>query len=538
MLENTLDFGYWLAQQVPVVKGRLNAHVKEEIAKEYQSNIDKLAIERKNMHLIDKMPVKGMSPKEILHHLDIDPDECFFNFDEISANEDWKNLTVKSGDGKDSGALYAVYPKELQALLMTGYNAYALINPIHNKSPRASAMQAEVIAISQRLFHGSSDGYGLITHGGTTSIIEAMAAYVLHARARGVRVPEIVVPETAHTAFKKAAKLTAAKLIVVPVDPATGAVTATEMRKYLSRNCAVMVGSAPSFMDGIHDPIGKLGQLAEEYNIPFHVDSCLGGFLTAFRDTSADPLDFRVRGVTSISADGHKYLKLPKGSSVLLFANHSPAISVYAALNWRGGLYATAGILDGSTCAARAVEFMILTLYFGEERFQKTAANIIQLRERLQTAINQLATERPGDISVFGKPEWSVLGFRSHNINPHLIADEMSNRGWALSMLQKPKGFHMCLTEVHTLIDDFVEQFVLDLRASIIAAKALPANAIPTGNNKTYGVTRLLPSKLQEMGAIAYQKAKLDLQGTFFSRRAVASPGEPPLAITFSASSV
>lgn len=51
-------------------------------------------------------------------------------------------------------------------------------------------------------------------------------------------------------------------------------------------------------------------QLAVKYKIPFHVDACLGGFLIAFMDKAGFPLkrpfDFRVKGVTSISADTHK----------------------------------------------------------------------------------------------------------------------------------------------------------------------------------------------------------------------------------------
>lgn len=50
-------------------------------------------------------------------------------------------------------------------------------------------------------------------------------------------------------------------------------------------------------------------QLAVKYNIPFHVDACLGGFLIVFMEKAGfklDPFDFRVKGVTSISADTHK----------------------------------------------------------------------------------------------------------------------------------------------------------------------------------------------------------------------------------------
>lgn len=62
-------------------------------------------------------------------------------------------------------------------------------------------------------------------------------------------------------------------------------------------------------------------QLAVKYKIPFHVDACLGGFLIAFMDKAGFPLkhpfDFRVKGVTSISADTHKVRMEEKGLPVL-----------------------------------------------------------------------------------------------------------------------------------------------------------------------------------------------------------------------------
>lgn len=52
-------------------------------------------------------------------------------------------------------------------------------------------------------------------------------------------------------------------------------------------------------------------QLGLEYGIPVHVDSCLGGFLLPFMEKAGFPIlpfDFRVPGVTSISADTHKVI--------------------------------------------------------------------------------------------------------------------------------------------------------------------------------------------------------------------------------------
>ncbi|HBD7174583.1 TPA: Dot/Icm T4SS effector sphingosine 1-phosphate lyase LegS2 [Legionella pneumophila] len=510
MKQRIIDSAYALAKNLPGV----NQIIEKELNKELSSTREKLRIQRSGMTLREEIPEEGLSPQDILSAFDVDVEKCHFDFLSVTNDSPEREFLVGRGDGKDSGALYAIHPKELTELLKEVYGATALTNPLHDKWPRINAMQAEVIRWCQNLFHGSKEGYGLLTHGGTTSIIEAMAAYVIRARAKGIDYPEIVVPETAHAAFKKAAELTGAILITVPVDKKTGAVNPNVMSSYITRNTAVMVGSAPSFMNGIHDPVSELGQLAKKKNVPFHVDACLGGFLTAFLDTSSEPMDFRVPGVTSISADLHKYGCCPKGTSVCLFSEDSPALSVYAALNWSGGLYATPGILDGSTSGARVAEVYATLSYYGKNKYQEIAKSIITLRNAIQKELTTLVEEGAGltseDIYVYGNPQWSILGFRSNTCNAHFIADELEKRGWKLNLLQNPDGFHLCLTHVHTVVKGFETQFINDLREAVIDVKNYPPGKKPSGNVKVYGAVGMMPIELQKEICKQYQKARLD----------------------------
>lgn len=72
-----------------------------------------------------------------------------------------------------------------------------------------------------------------------------------------------------------------------------------------------LVGSAPNFPYGTMDDIDQISYLGVKYNIPVHVDGCLGGFLIAFMEDAGYPIppfDFRLPGVTSISADTHKVI--------------------------------------------------------------------------------------------------------------------------------------------------------------------------------------------------------------------------------------
>jgi|GEM_PF-16172 len=514
--QRLIDIVYDLVKSWSPVK----AFVDKELDKHLASSRAKLAVERSKMNLQEKMPEAGRSPAEILQEFNVDTEDCLFDFDSVMPGDYARNFIISNDGGKDSGALYAAHPRELNELLRVVIGQSMLSNPMHDKWPRIVAMQAEVISWCKDLFHCSSNGYGLITHGGTGSIMEAMLAYVHHAKKRGIQVPEIIVPETAHAAFDKTAlKASGAVLIVVPVDPKTGAVSAQKMRGYLSRNTAVMVGSAPSFMYGICDPISELGQLAIEFNIPFHVDACLGGFVTAFLDTSKNPFDFKVKGVTSISADLHKYGYCPKDLSVCLFSEDSPAIPVYAALNWSGGLYTSPGLLDGSTSGARIAEAYATLSYYGRERYENISKSIVALRAKLQQEVSRLTSSQLGftsdEIMVFGDPQLTLLGFRSKTLNVHMIANELEIRGWKLNFLQNPDGFHFCLTHVHTLVDGLVENFCSDLKDSVLAVMAYPKDKKPSGNVKVYGAVGFMPTELQERICVEYQK---DRQGLSFAR--------------------
>lgn len=74
------------------------------------------------------------------------------------------------------------------------------------------------------------------------------------------------------------------------------------------------------------DDIERIAKLARKYKVPLHVDACLGGFLVIFMKRAGYPLpkfDFAVKGVTSISADTHKYGFTPKGECVAMSSSGS-----------------------------------------------------------------------------------------------------------------------------------------------------------------------------------------------------------------------
>ena len=71
----------------------------------------------------------------------------------------------------------------------------------------------------------------------------------------------------------------------------------------------------------------------------------MGGFLLPFLTELGritEPFDFRVPGVTSMSADIHKYGYASKGVSVILYRTPNwPASRLFTTTDWLGGFYAS-----------------------------------------------------------------------------------------------------------------------------------------------------------------------------------------------------
>ncbi len=146
-----------------------------------------------------------------------------------------------------------------------------------------------------------------MTSGGTESLILMCKAYRDMAKAeRGIRRPNIVMPVTGHVGVDKAGHLLGIEIRHVPIDPVKMTPDLAKFERAIDGNTCAMVGSAPQYPHGIMDPIREMAKIALRKKIPFHVDACLGGFLIAFMGDDVEPFDFRVKGVTSISADTHK----------------------------------------------------------------------------------------------------------------------------------------------------------------------------------------------------------------------------------------
>ncbi|KAL6190615.1 hypothetical protein ACLB2K_037009 [Fragaria x ananassa] len=399
--------------------------------------------------------------------------------------------------GKCSGTVY-IGGSEFEghfSLINEACSMFAHTNPLHmDVFQSVVRFEAEVVAMTAAMLGSktkSSGGQicGNMTSGGTESILLAVKTSRDYMKARkGIKKPEMIIPESAHSAYDKAAQYFNIKLWRVPVDKEFQA-DVKAIRKFINRNTILIVGSAPGFPHGIVDPIEELGQIASSFDICLHVDLCLGGFVLPFAQKLGYPIppfDFSVKGVTSISADVHKYGLAPKGTSIVLYRNHDIRKHQFVAVTeWSGGLYVSptmAGSRPGGLIAGAWAAMMAL----GEEGYLENTRAIMEVSKKLQKGLEDIP-----ELFIIGRPDMTVVAFGSNVVDIFEVNDIMSSKGWHLNALQRPNSIHICMTLQHVpILDDFLR----DLRESVKTVKENPG-PISGGLAPIYGAAGRMPDR-------------------------------------------
>ena len=399
--------------------------------------------------------------------------------------------------GRVSGCIYHG-GEELTDVMTEAFRRFALSNPLHpDVFPFVRKMEAECVAMTLALFHGecAPSGCGTMTSGGTESILMAVKTYRDLARStRSIREPELVVPVTAHAAFDKACHYFGVKLVHVPVDPITFRADPRRMAAAITPNTIALICSAPSYPQGVIDPVGSLASLAKSKNLPLHVDCCLGSFCIAFSEEAGfpltEPFDFRVDGVTSISVDTHKYGFAPKGSSVVLYARKDIRHAQYfVAPEWTGGIYASPSIA-GSRPGALIAACWATMMTVGKSGYVKATQKILTAAKEITQGVRSTP-----DLKLFGQPDLSVVCFGpkdGSSLNIYNVADSLTERGWNLNTLQNPPCVHICVTYANC---GSSAKFVDDLRKAIDHVKTAPAGTFKDGAGAMYGLAASIPDK-------------------------------------------
>jgi glutamate/tyrosine decarboxylase-like PLP-dependent enzyme len=385
--------------------------------------------------------------------------------------------------------------EDLRRLAAEAYTEFMSENGLSPLAfPSLRRFEAEVLSIAAELFHGDTAA-GTMTSGGTESILMAVKTARDFARAeRGISEPEMVLPATVHPAFQKAAHYFGVKALNIPVGPDFRA-DVNAMRAAIGPRTVLVVGSAPAYPHGVMDPLSELAALAQEKGVLFHVDACLGGFLLPFARRLGHDIpdfDFAVPGVTSLSADLHKYGYAAKGASLVLY--RTPELrrhQFFTFANWSGGIYASPSMAGTRPGGAIAAAWAVLK-YLGEEGYLRLARTVLDTSKALREGIAAI----PG-LKLLGDPRLSIFAFSSDSLDVYALGDAMEARGWKLDRQMMPPALHLMVTPAHAAV---VEPFLADLRAC--AASLASGEPAPDGSAAMYGMLGALPDKSEAEGFI------------------------------------
>jgi sphinganine-1-phosphate aldolase len=338
--------------------------------------------------------------------------------------------------------------------------------------PSATRFEGEVIAMALDLMHGDAaaerghDIAGMVTSGGSGSIMHAMLAYRDHAREeRGITNPNVIKPETSHPAFDKGCHLFGVEARNVPVDPHTFTVRPEVMAEQIDENTVTIVGSACNYGYGTVDPIPELSDLACERDVGLHVDGCLGGFILPFGQALGHgdripAFDFRLPGVTTISADTHKYGYALKGTSTLLFRDKALRNSQYFfRTGWTGGKYCSPG-MEGSRSGGLLAATWASMVSLGRNGYLEHARKVFDTSFAMQEAVRSHA-----ELRILGDPTF-LFAFTSDVFDIYHVNDFMRTRGWRFNGQQYPNAIHMAVTRPQTQ-PGVVEAFATDLAEAV-----------------------------------------------------------------------
>src|SRR3984885_7235602 len=332
--------------------------------------------------------------------------------------------------GTCSGTMYCG-DHEHYRFLTDAFGLFAHVNALQrDMCPSATKFEAEIIAMTLDLLHAEavSDGEpaGLVTSGGSGSIAHAMLAYRDQAaQGRGITRPNVIKPETPHPAFDKACHLFGIELQRAPVDPKSTLVDVDWVADHIDENTVAIIGSACNYGYGTVDPIEELSDLAARRGVGLHVDGCLGGFILPFGQELGYDIpvfDYRLDGVTSISADTHKYGYALKGTSVLTFRDKSLRNSQYFfETDWSGGKYCSPG-MEGSRSGGLLAATWASMVHLGRSGYRRYAKAIFETAESMREAVSS----HP-ELRILGDPTF-LFSFTAEGFDVYHVNDFMRER--------------------------------------------------------------------------------------------------------------
>ncbi|MBX3125722.1 MAG: aspartate aminotransferase family protein [Polyangiaceae bacterium] len=387
----------------------------------------------------------------------------------------------RSRDLKGDGRAFAFVYDAGEPLRELAREAYAACMPINGLDPTvypsARKLENAVVGACLELAQAPEGAVGTATAGGTESVMLAVKAARDYARKTRPQVtrPKMLLPQTAHACFHKAAQYLGVELVSVDVDPVTFRANVADARAKMNPDVILVVGSAPSYAHGVIDPIEELAALALEHGALMHVDACVGGLVLPFmRDNgeAVPPFDFSVEGVTSMSMDLHKYGFAPKGVSVVLQRTRALRDAQYfACASWTGYSIINSTTLGSKSISALGAAFVVMQ-HLGREGYRAQTRAMWDATKRLVSTIEST----PG-LRLLARPDMNLLAFTTEPGDVFELADRLTECGWHV---QPTYAFGPSPSHIHVTLDPGnsarVDQFCLDLGKCM---NELPARQSP-----------------------------------------------------------
>lgn len=393
----------------------------------------------------------------------------------------------KAGDRNWRRGRLAVYfywlDEELERVQQEAYLAYWTENNLGQRAyPSLKSLEDEVIAMGLALLGGGAAAGGTFTSGGSESIFLAMMAARNKARMqRGIAGGNIVLPNSAHLTFDRAAEALRLEARRVPIGPNLRADVAA-MAARMDADTVALVGSAPNYPFGTFDPIAELAALAAARGAWMHVDACVGGFLAPYvrrLGHTVPAFGLEVPGVTSLSADIHKHGMAPKGASLLLVADAADREwHRFESRAWQRGPYAaytTQGTRPGGAVAAAWATMN----HLGDEGYLRCARLIMEAKAIMTAgiaAIPGLEILQPSDLGIF------VWRSTDPALDIGRVAAALDAEGWLVGRQQEPDGVHLHLNPIHRQV---AEEYVEAVSRAVAAARG-GSGARIGANERTY----------------------------------------------------
>ena len=418
-------------------------------------------------------PSRGLTREEVLAHL----------------------RSLREGDmdwraGRTWSLVYHI-DEDHKQLLQEAHALFAsenMLNPFAFSSLRR--LEGEVIEMTIGLLNGDEQAVGTMTAGGTESLFLAVYAYREWARKHRPRIkmPELVIPATQHPAVEKAAHMLGLSVRKVPVGPDYRAVPAA-MEQAVTPNTIALFASAPSFPHGLIDPVEEIGRIAQGRGLPFHVDACVGGYLLPWVEKLGYDLprwDFRVPGVTSISADVHKNGYGAKGASVITYRSMAYLKhQFFVVTDYPGGIYIVATFLGTRSGGPVAAAWASLKS-MGEDGFLDLTRRVMAGTEKMKTGLRSIPR-----LELVGEPDANLLAFRTIDNKPDIfvVGDQLEAKGWLVDRQQFPNCLHISVLPPNLPV---IDTYLADLREAVEYALAHPG-ATARGNAALYGLMARIP---------------------------------------------